>query len=108
MTTETLTDIGSLLVVKDGYRQGWPCLRGTGITVHNVSVAHNKGMTIEQLWEQNPQLNRALFYAALAYYYANKERVDRELDEESEWGEALRKRFPNDINETTVLPPDFP
>ena len=45
---------------------------------------------------------KALFHAALAYYYANKEQIDAELDEDARLGEQLAARYP-----AGVLPDAF-
>jgi uncharacterized protein (DUF433 family) len=55
--------LDSLLVSKPGYRQGRPCLRGTGITVHSVAVAHLMGLTAEEICNENPDLDPSLFFA---------------------------------------------
>ena len=97
MATPTITDISTLLVVDPDYRQGRPCLRGTGITVHNVAGYYREGVTAEEMAANNPDLSPALFHAAVAYYLANKERVDAELEgdrqEELEWA----ARYPHGI-----------
>lgn len=97
MSAPPVTDIATLLVVEPGYRQGRPCLAGTGITVHNVALHHNNGATVEQMVHSNPDLSPALFHAALAYYYANKERIDAEIEEDIRYGEELRAKYPAGI-----------
>ena len=94
MSTATGTEIGSLLVVREGYRQGRPCLRGTGLTVHNVAAGYLKGHTVEELCAANPDLDPALFYAALAYFFANREGVEADIAADAARGEALSRRFP--------------
>ncbi len=92
----------SLLVSREGYRGGRPCLRGTGITVHQVAAMRHLGLTAEEICAQNPDLDPSLFHAALAYYYANKARIDAELDEDARLGEELAARYP-----AGVLPESF-
>jgi uncharacterized protein (DUF433 family) len=99
--TKAPTDIGTLLIVKEGYRNGWPVLKGSTITVHNLSVAHNQGRSVEQLAEDLPYIDRSVIYAALAYYYANRERVERELKEDAERGERIAKRYGGVIDDKT-------
>ncbi|MEX0784117.1 MAG: DUF433 domain-containing protein [Dehalococcoidia bacterium] len=105
--TKAPTDISSLLVVKDGYRNGWPVLKGSTITVHNLSIAHNQGRSAEQLAEDLPYIDRSVIYAALAYYYANRERVERELRESDERGARIAKRYAAGITKDTPLPLDL-
>ena len=97
MAKKPVTNLDSLLVSREGYRQGWPCLRGTGITVHNVAVAYMNGFSVEEICKMNDHLDPSLFYAALAYYLANKERVEAELDAEEAEAEALRAQYPHGI-----------
>lgn len=88
MTTPT-SEIASLLVSRQGYRQGRPCLRGTGITVHQVAAAHTLGYTAEELCAQNSDLDPSLIYAALAHYFANRSQIEADLDRDREAGAAL-------------------
>lgn len=97
--------LDSLLVSKPGYRQGRPCLRGTGITVHSVAAAHLMGYSAEEICAQNPDLDPSLFYAALAYYFANKEQIEADLEQDRIYGEALAAQFPNGITDATFIPP---
>ncbi|MBA4179194.1 MAG: hypothetical protein C0506_01260 [Anaerolinea sp.] len=93
----TVVDIGSLLVVEPGYRSGRPCLRGTGITVHNVAMHHMAGMSVEDMAAGNPDLDVSLFHAALAYYFANRAKVEAEIEADVQWEERERKKFPNGV-----------
>lgn len=87
------TDISSLLTVDPGYRSGRPCLRGTGITVHSVAAAYLGGVTADALIAANPGLDPGLIHAALAYYYANREQIEADLDFDYAEAEALRAEY---------------
>ena len=81
--------LNSLLVSRSGFRGGRPCLRGTGITVHAVAAAHLLGLTAEEICLQNSDLDPSLFHAALAYYLANREQIESDLERDSAEGELL-------------------
>lgn len=104
MAASQATDLNSLLVSKPGYRNGWPCLRGTGITVHNVGVRFSQGVTIQEMCEYNPDLDPSLFYAAVAYYLANRELIEQQLDEARVWGEKLAAMYPHGTTGEVILP----
>lgn len=82
-------EIASLLYSRDGYRQGRPCLRGTGITVHQIAAAHSLGYTAEELCAQNSDLDPSLIYAALAHYFANRALIESDLDRDRDAGTLL-------------------
>jgi hypothetical protein len=63
------------------------------------------GLTAEEICNENPDLDPSLFYAALAYYFANKEQIEAELDEDDRYGAALAAQFPNGITDETFVPP---
>lgn len=90
-TASPPTSLDSLLVSRPGYREGRPCLRGTGITVHAVAAAHIMGATAEQLCAENPDLDPALFHAALAYYYCHQDQIKADIDADIVEGERLAK-----------------
>jgi uncharacterized protein (DUF433 family) len=97
MTSKPPTSLNSLLVERPGYRKGRACLRGTGITVHQIAAAHNMGFSADELAGQNPDLDKALFYAALAYYFANKDQIDFEIEQDRQRGVELAKQYPEGI-----------
>jgi uncharacterized protein (DUF433 family) len=94
-------NLNSLLVVRDRYRQGRSCLRGTGITVHSVAAAHQLGLSAEEICAQNSDLDASLFYAALAYYFANRAQIDSELAADSDSGSKLAATYPQGITSET-------
>jgi uncharacterized protein (DUF433 family) len=104
VTTKQSFSLDSLLVRKPGYRNGWPCLKGTGITVHNVAVRHLQGASVEDMCAANPDLDPSLFHAALAYYFANRQQIEDDLDEEARYGAELAARYPNGIGPDTPRP----
>lgn len=97
MAAPPTVKLGSLLVSRPGYRQGRPCLRETGITVHQVAAARMMGLSAEEICQQNPDLDPSLFHAALAYYYANRAQVEADLERDRIEGEELAVRYPDGI-----------
>jgi uncharacterized protein (DUF433 family) len=73
-------DLNDLLEVREGFRDGRPCLKGTGITVLTIANYHRTGLGAEELLEAFPHASLAGIHAALTYYYAHQ----RELDEQYE------------------------
>lgn len=93
MSAEPRTDIGTLLVTDPDFRDGRPHLRGTRITVHNVAASFIAGATIDEMVAMNPDLDPSLFYAALAYYFANRPQIEADLDDDARRGAALEAEF---------------
>ena len=101
MASKPRTKLSDLLVTRPGYRRGRPCLRGTGLTVHAIAAAYLMGLSAEEIWQQNPDLDRSLFYAALAYYFANREQIEADLERDEKDGERLAAKYPNGITSAT-------
>lgn len=87
--------LDSLLVSKPGVKGGRLCLRGTGIPVHNVAGYYRDGHTAEEMAANNPDLDPALFHAAVAYYLANRAEIDAEIDAEIELEKELAAKSPH-------------
>jgi uncharacterized protein (DUF433 family) len=89
------TNIGTLISTREGVNGGRPCIAGTGISVQNISILHNQGALPEEI-ARRKSLTLAQVHAALAYYYANKEKVDASIatdvaeydSAEQEWRQA--------------------
>jgi uncharacterized protein (DUF433 family) len=92
---QTLTDIGMLIVRTPGTCGGRPRIAGTRITVEYIVNEIRAGVTPEEILENKPYLTLGGIYAAIAYYYANKEVLDTEFaayEEECDSEALLRSR----------------
>jgi len=76
---QTLVDISTLITQTHGICGGRPRIAGTRTTVQTISVDFNAGMKPGEIIQQRPHLDLAKVYAALAYYYSNKEIIDLEI-----------------------------
>lgn len=54
-------------------------LDGTRITVNQLATLYKQGYSGEEIADQYPHLNLAQVYAALAYYHANRDKVEADL-----------------------------
>jgi len=75
----TTTEIGTMIVCTPGICGGRPRIVNSRITVKNIVIDYQAGMTPEEILEDKPHLNLAKIYTALAYYYANKQEIDAEI-----------------------------
>lgn len=63
------------ITVEAGKRSGQPCVIGTRITVVDVLGWLAAGMTVEEIIEDFPRLNREAILACLEYAAAREKRV---------------------------------
>lgn len=82
MATATVVDIGTMIVISPDFRGGRPHVAGTGMTVMRIAGWYKLGLSPEEIAEQIC-LSLAQVYAALAYYHANREVIDADLDAEA-------------------------
>jgi len=93
-----IVDVGSLIVTTPGVNGGKPRCAEGGVSVHQLAVMHNEGMGVDEIIHEHfPHLEFAEVYAALAHYFANKVRIDAELDEEERLYEELRHKYPGGL-----------
>lgn len=70
---------------------GKPCIVGTGIRVWDVYVLHERqGKTPDEIVTAYPHITLANVHAALAYYWDNKDEIDRQMKEADEFVEQLK------------------
>ncbi len=70
-------------------------LVGHNIRVRDVAVWHeDMGMSVEQILENYPQLSLEKIYAALAYYYANKDAIRAKMAADEQFVRNLRANTP--------------
>ncbi|MDD4192347.1 MAG: DUF433 domain-containing protein [Mangrovibacterium sp.] len=63
------------ITIEPGKRGGKPCIRGLRITVYDVLEYLASGMSIEEVLDDFPYLEREDILACLSYA-ANKERIE--------------------------------
>ncbi|MCI0487975.1 MAG: DUF433 domain-containing protein [Blastocatellia bacterium] len=86
MSTET----GTLLVSSSDVCGGRLRIEGTRITVNQIAVLYKQGYSPEEIADQYWHLTLAQVYTALAYYHANRERIEADLIAEKEEAEASK------------------
>ncbi len=73
-------NLNSLITINPSIRSGRPCIVETGITVHRIATWYRLGHSAEEIARQYPHLALVGVYAALAYYHADRETIDAEID----------------------------
>ncbi|TAD90397.1 MAG: DUF433 domain-containing protein [Oscillatoriales cyanobacterium] len=75
----TAIDIGTLVVSTPETCGGRPRIAGTRISIAQIAVWHQQGMSPEEILEEISYLNLAQIYAALSYYHANRKEIEADL-----------------------------
>ncbi len=94
MSPSTPVDIGYLITSRPGVQGGSLCLADTRIRVQTIAAMAMRGMGAEQILDELPHLDLARIHAALAYYYANREKVEADVEAERQLGEELAAKYP--------------
>ncbi|MFN0093937.1 MAG: DUF433 domain-containing protein [Dehalococcoidia bacterium] len=78
-------DIGTLVTCTPGVQGGQPCVAGTRMPVRMlVWRVEGEGLSPEAVADDYAGITTRDVYAALAFYYANRERLDQEWAEDDE------------------------
>jgi uncharacterized protein (DUF433 family) len=72
-------EIGTLIDSDPKIRGGRPKIAGTGMTVSRIVTWYKMGMTPEEIVLEYTHLTLAQVHAALAYYHANRDEIEREI-----------------------------
>ena len=89
-----------MIVSNPKIRSGRPIIAGTTLRVQDIVAGYlYKGYSVDDLVKHYPQINHAQAHAALAYYYAHKDEIDAQLEEDAEFArkakdEGLGQRHP--------------
>ncbi|MGB7439757.1 MAG: DUF433 domain-containing protein [Coleofasciculaceae cyanobacterium] len=78
----TTVDIGTLIVYTPGVCGGRPRIAGRRLSVQQIAVLSKQGLSPQEIVREYEGLTLAQVYAALAYYYANKEEIEAYLAKE--------------------------
>src|SRR5437762_2803722 len=85
--------IDSLLSRSPNVCGGRVRIDGTRVTVLQIVTCYQQGLTPEEIADQYPHVNLAQIYAALTYYHANRDEIDRELEAEAAEFDRLANEF---------------
>ena len=106
MAVATITDIGSLIERTPGYNGGKATMAGCGTSVNHVSIMHGWGLSVDEILVQLPHCRPEHVHAALAYYFANREIVEAEIDAAEAYGQELMRMYPNGMDANSRELPD--
>jgi uncharacterized protein (DUF433 family) len=90
----TTINIGSLISSSPEICGGKTCIAGTRVPIMNIVIDYKSGQTPEEIAQERSHLNLAQIYAALAFYHANKQAIDKEITNyyaECSWWEEEAK-----------------
>ncbi len=94
MATPTILDIGTLITRSPEIRSRRARIAGTGITVQRIVGWYKLGLSPEEIADRIGHLKLLQVYAALAYYHANREEIDSDIEnEEIEADRLERERY---------------
>jgi uncharacterized protein (DUF433 family) len=80
-----------------GVAGGKPRIAGHRITVQNIAIWHERmGKTPDEIAAEY-DLTLAEVYAALAYYFDNREEIERSIAEDEDFVESLRAKTPSKL-----------
>lgn len=84
----TTVDIGTLITRREGVKGGRPIIAGTGTSVQAIVARYEQGLSPQEIHEDRPDLALEGIFAALAYWAANREEIERYFREEEEAHDA--------------------
>lgn len=91
--SQALVDIGSLITTSPDLQSGRPIIAGTGTSVRRIVTLYKQGDSADEIVADKPYLTLAQVHAALAYYYANQQVIDQDLDAEATEYERLASQL---------------
>ncbi|MBX9947757.1 MAG: DUF433 domain-containing protein [Candidatus Obscuribacterales bacterium] len=77
---------------------GRACIKGHRIRVMDIVVWHEmRNYSVEEIVEMFPAITLADVYAALAYYFDNREEIENDFNTNEALAEELMKEFPSKL-----------
>lgn len=87
---KTLTNIGKLIATDPNNNR--PVIAGTRTSVRRIAGLYNQGNNAEEIARRLNHLTITQVYAALTYYHANRQEIDRDIETEKIAYEELAKQ----------------
>jgi uncharacterized protein (DUF433 family) len=72
---------------------GKPCIAGTRIRVWDIASLAQSGHSPDEILTHFPSLTLADVHAALAYYYDNRDEIERTAAEDERFAQDLRRKL---------------
>jgi uncharacterized protein (DUF433 family) len=92
--------------ITPGIAGGKPRLAGRRITVQNVVIWHERmGRTVDEIANEHG-LGLSEVYAALAYYYDNRQEIDASIRNDEAFVAELRSQTPSKLQQKLGAGPD--
>ena len=80
-----------MIVSNPEIRDGRPIVVGTTLRVQDIVAGYlYKNYSVDDLVKHYPQINHAQVHAALAYYYAHKDEIAAQLEEDAEFARQAK------------------
>ncbi len=76
-------EIGTLISKDIDIRNSKVFISGTNTPVYRIVIWYKQGMTPEEIAQDCSHLTLASVYAALAYYHANKDEIETQIETEN-------------------------
>lgn len=77
---------------------GRACIAGHRVRVQDIVVWHEKrGYSPDEIVDMFPGITLADVYAALTYYFDNKQEIEDELKKSDEWADWVKATVPSKI-----------
>ena len=100
MSAVPATTIREHITCTPGVCGGRPCIAGHRIRVQDIYVWHElQGQSADEIVNRFPQITLADVYAALAYFWDNREAILNEMAEEERFIEEMKQKFPSTLQE---------
>ena len=100
MSAVPATTIREHITSTPGVCGGRPCIAGHRIRVQDIYVWHElQGQSPDEIVARFPQITLADVYAALAYFWDNREAMLREMEEEERFVEQMKRQHPSALQE---------
>ena len=94
MSTATPT-LTQHIEIDPAVRGGRPRIAGTRITVADIAIMHLRmGLSLEEIAAKY-ELSPAAVYAAMSYYFDHRGEIDRSIEEDEAFVEAIRRQTPS-------------
>jgi len=88
----TLTDISQLITIYPHSNR--PVITGTRTSVRRIAGLYNQGNNAEEIARRLNHLTMMQIYAALTYYYANRDEIDQDIaDEQTAYQELAKQHY---------------